>query len=522
MSIETLAGLAAPVGGIAPELAVGAASHDGASFTDKNMTRWGPPSLSADADTLPDLDTLVARTRDVGRNNPLGSGARQTLIDNIIGTGPRLNSTPDYKALGWSKDQAEEWAGKWEIVFRSWAETKSCDITGQDTLAGLTTLVGSDGMMNGEALALPIWIPPKANTEEWGTRIQLVEADRLSNPYDKPDEQLLRGGIEIDQYGRPLAYNIRKTHPGDLWLGMFPAYGGGEWQRIPATTRWGRRRVIHPYAKERVGQTRGKPWYSAVLPQFKMLDQYQRAELKSAIVSALIAAFIKTPLDQQELAQRLGSDPTSTEYQSFLSVMKQTVAPLEGGAMIPLMPGTEIQEFAPNRPPTHFDEFITALIRQISVGLNMPYELVSKDFSKTNYSSARAALLEAWRHFRTRRQWLTQWWLQPVYELVMEEAVLYKRIDAPDFYQRKWAYCRAKWIWPGKGWVDPVKEAEASVLRMQHGLSTLEAECAEQGEDWQEVLEQMAREQAKKKELGIQDVPLQRSAAQPQQQQGNG
>ena len=54
-----------------------------------------------------------------------------------------------------------------------------------------------------------------------------------------------------------------------------------------------------------------------------------------------------------------------------------------------------------------------------------------------------------------------------------------------------------------RGWIDPVKEAQASQIRMQIGLSTLEEECAMQGMDWEEVLEQRAREQAKLQALGL-------------------
>ena len=40
-------------------------------------------------------------------------------------------------------------------------------------------------------------------------------------------------------------------------------------------------------------------------------------------------------------------------------------------------------------------------------------------------------------------------------------------------------------------------------IEMDIGLSTLEAECAGQGLDWEEVLEQRAREKAKLTELGL-------------------
>ena len=76
-------------------------------------------------------------------------------------------------------------------------------------------------------------------------------------------------------------------------------------------------------------------------------------------------------------------------------------------------------------------------------------------------------------------------------------------VDAPDFYENRYAYTRCKWIGPGRGWVDPVKEAQACQIRMDIGLSTLEAECAGQGLDWEEVLEQRAREKAKLAELGL-------------------
>lgn len=140
----------------------------------------------------------------------------------------------------------------------------------------------------------------------------------------------------------------------------------------------------------------------------------------------------------------------------------------------------------------------------MGAGVNLPYELLMKDWSKTNYSSARAALLEAWRFFQGRRYWLTTYWASPVYSLWLEEAVNRKLIDAPGFYEDKASYCRAKWIGAGRGWIDPVKEAQAAQLRMQTLISTLEDECAEQGKDWEEVLEQIAREQERMKELGVQ------------------
>ncbi|MDH5528278.1 MAG: phage portal protein, partial [Nitrospirota bacterium] len=65
------------------------------------------------------------------------------------------------------------------------------------------------------------------------------------------------------------------------------------------------------------------------------------------------------------------------------------------------------------------------------------------------------------------------------------------------------ARCRAKWIGPGRGWVDPVKEAKAADMRIQSGISTYEQECAEQGLDWEEQFEQRAREKQRMEDLGL-------------------
>lgn len=147
--------------------------------------------------------------------------------------------------------------------------------------------------------------------------------------------------------------------------------------------------------------------------------------------------------------------------------------------------------------------FVENVLRHIGTGLNIPLELLMKDFSKTNYSSARAALIEAWRFFNGRRSWIINYWAKPVFELWLEESVNRGLIEAPNFYEKKAAWCRCKWIGPGRGWVDPVKEAQASQIRMESGLSTLEDECASQGLDWEEVLMQRVRELKRMRELGL-------------------
>jgi lambda family phage portal protein len=235
-----------------------------------------------------------------------------------------------------------------------------------------------------------------------------------------------------------------------------------------------------------------------VIEQFRMLDSYQRTELQSAIVNSIVAGIIETPLDPAGLAELVGGDPNA-----YLQAKSEYRVQLEGGTLIPLYPGDKLNPFTPARPAPQFSQFCEAVIRHIGTAIGLPYELVVKDFSKTNYSSARAALLEAWRFFMNRRIWLATYWASPVYRLWLEEAIDAGLIEAPGYYDNAELYARARWIGPGRGWIDPVKEAQAAQLRMDSNISTLELECAEQGLDWNEVLEQRAMEMSRIKELGL-------------------
>jgi lambda family phage portal protein len=167
--------------------------------------------------------------------------------------------------------------------------------------------------------------------------------------------------------------------------------------------------------------------------------------------------------------------------------------------------GESISVVDPKRGGETFNSFMEGVLRIIGISLGLPYELLVKDFSKTNYSSARAALLEGRRHFSNWRAWFGRKFCQPFWELVLEEAMLRGLLDVrpQDFYARRAEYCRAAWIGGGWGWVDPVKEVESSKLAIDWGLSTYAEETASQGRDWEEVLEQRSREEARIKELGL-------------------
>jgi len=472
-----------------------AAAYDAASLDDRAMFNWAPSATSANAELEDEQEIMVGRSRDIFRNDGVATGGKQTLKDNIVGATLRLSAKPDYRLLGKTVEWQREWAKNTEAQFRSYADSTECDAARSSTLLGLTLQMLDGSIQNGDAVALPIWKPRPGS--RWGTRFQLVEADRLATPVGMEMRKNLNGGIQSDLHGEPLKYWFMKSHPGDRWTLRMSA--PDQWTSVDAFDEVGTRKVIHLADKERVGQSRAKPLIASVIRELKMTGKYANTELQTAIASSLIAGVLESDLDPETMGAILGEGGAAKFDERINGFRSQ----LKSGAILKAPVGTRMHLMSSGRNNAAFEQFMMTLLRKTAVGFNIPYELLLKDFSQTNYSSARAALLEAWRYFYGRRRWLSDYWLTCVYEIWLEEAIAHGRVEAPDFYENRFAYTRCRWIMQGRGWVDPVKEANASKIRMQNNLSTLENECAEQGLDWEDVLEQRAYEKERAIELGV-------------------
>lgn len=463
-------------------------AYDSASHNSKEFTDWAAYNASADADLLGELGTIVARSNDLIRNNGVASGYSQTVVDKVVGPELRLAAKPNYLALGKDKEWASDWSRNVESKWRGYAASTEIDASRQLNFGGLTQLVMRSGIAAGESIVLPLWL----KNRRYRTSFMVIDPIRMSNPDDQQDTRALRGGISVDRYGQALSYHVRKTHPIDV-----DGFSNvGEWERIPARTKRGRRQFIHVYDRKRPAQSRGEPWLSSVMGDFKMTGHYQKVQLRNAIANSLIAGFIESSMSVDDIATAFNSN-----YQEYLDGRKGWKSELQGGALIQLPPGDKMNPFIPSGSAAAFGEFMEIAQRDLSVGLNLPKEIVHKDFSKSNYSNTRAALAEAWTFLIGRRSWLAANWAQPAYELWLEETVMRGEIEAPDFYANKQAYCGSKWIGPGKGWLDVVKEAKGADLRIKIGQSTQQDECAEQGKDYEEVQDQRVTELVRAKKI---------------------
>lgn len=483
--------------------------HEVASYRARDMATWSALRVSPDTALLSELDTAAARIDDLARNDGIAAGAERTFVDNVVGPRIMCKPNPDWVALGKSEEWVDEWSRQVESLFQSWTDSPYYDAGRRFNFHTSTRIQARMIASSGECLALPLWV--ENPWTKWSTCMQMVDPARLSNLDMQGDTVFRRGGIDIDERGAPVAYSIRKTHPGDFFTGVTANTNTFAWERVPAFTEWGRPRVLHLFEPDRVGQSRGKSVVTAVARQFKMLSHYMREQLRLAVLNSMIFATLETPLDATGIEAIYGSSDQGA-LAGMQDAMKDWRIQMKGGTMLPLPPGTKMDKFVPGGTPS-IDSFATTIIRGIGTGLNMPYELVFRDFSKCNYSSARAALLEAWRYFAAVRGFMREGWCAPNYTLWFEEAVSAGKI--PDctpqmFYDNPLAWTRCRWIFSGRGWVDPLKEAKGSQIRLITGVSSLADECGEQGRDWREQIAQIARE---KRECERQGLPWPMNAA---------
>ncbi|MGG3321921.1 phage portal protein, partial [Brevibacillus centrosporus] len=262
----------------------------------------------------------------------------------------------------------------------------------------------------------------------------------------------------------------------------------------------------HLFEAERPGQRRGIPIISPIIESLKQLDQYTEAELMAAVIAAMYTVFVKSPAEDDDYMHGMEEPETDNQYQEPIPGTGGSNVKMGRGAIVYLDPGEEVQFANPTRPNPDYVGFVNALLRQIAAALELPFEILTKQFT-SSYSASRGALLEAWKMYKMRRSWLAKSFCQPIYEEWFVEAVTKGRIDAPGIFDDPaifHAYTRAEWHGPSQGLLDPTKEVDAAVTRIENNFSTAERETAElTGGSWEQNIEQRAYEKTRLADLGL-------------------
>ena len=462
----------------------GGGSYTGASGQKRSLREWWPLSRSADQDTVGDLPALRARSLDLERNSPIAGAAVENVVQSVVGDGLKLSARINRKELGLSDEEAEEWEARAEQIFR--IASTQLDITNTQTRGEMEDLALRSQLGSGDVLVIRRFFKRPDNL--LGTKLQLVEAGRVSTPPQFASDPDVVDGVRTDADGAHVGFYVRNRHRDDRLLGE-----GDRWSWVPARGRTSNAlQAFLLFSRTRPGQTRGVPYLAPVIEPLKQLERYTESELTAAVVASMFTVFVKSG-SAEGVANQV--DPTLTSDTSIDSKAKDLE--LGSGAIIDLLPGEEIQTANPGRPNAGFDPFTAAVLTQVGARLGQPYEVIAKRFM-ASYSASRAALLEAWRFYRRRRSFLANGLCNVEYEWVISEAILSGLLAAPGFFDdpiKRRAWLGATWTGPAPGSIDPKKEVEGYERLADNGwISDSDVTQELRGVDFDETAQQIARD----------------------------
>jgi lambda family phage portal protein len=260
-------------------------------------------------------------------------------------------------------------------------------------------------------------------------------------------------------------------------------------ERVPAD------QVLHLKLTTRWPQTRGEPWMHTAVRKLDDINEYSQHEVSAARAAAAYFATIETPEADNPL-----QDETDDTGAGAMVIDPLTVQELR--------PGEKLAFHAPNRPNAAFDGFMRAMLREIAAGVGTSYESLSRDYSQSNYSSSRLALLDDRDGYRALQQWWVRSFREPLHRTWLQQAVLARAVPAVPveaYAADTERYQAVLWKLRGWSWVDPTKEVNAYKEAVKAGFTTVTDVIAMSagGMDIEDVISTRKRELQMLDEAGI-------------------
>jgi lambda family phage portal protein len=441
------------------------AKFDSAQTTPDNRRHWAAADgLSPNAAVSPEVRRILRnRARYEVANNSYAKGIVLTLANDTIGTGPRLQMLTDDAS---ANRRVEE-------LFESWAE--AIDLPGKLRTMRLARAE------SGEAFGLLVNSPGIDSPVKLDLR--LIEPEQVATPWRVgmrvPENEV--DGVVLDEHGLPVAYRVLRHHPGDTggWAG-----GGADpaaFDTLPASS------VLHYFRPDRPGQMRGIPDITPALPLFAQLRRYTLAVIAAAETAADFAAVLYTDAPANGEA-----DPLEPMDEVELEKRMATVLP----------GGWKLGQVHAEQPTTSYAEFKREILNEIARCLNMPFNVAAGNSSGYNYASGRLDHQTYFKSLRVDQHHLRLAVLDRLLKAWLDEAALVEGL-LPQSMRVRNAAMPHTWFWDGVEHVDPAKEATAQATRLANHTTTLAAEFARQGRDWEDELRQRAKELALMAELGL-------------------
>lgn len=444
---------------------------------------WGTSTTSEDAELASSLRTARNRSRELVRDAAYAKRAKMIVQNNVIGSGSGLQA----KVEATRGHLRESVNNDIEAIWKDWCAADSCH-TGQALhFADLERQLIGQVFEAGEIFVR--MHPVRIGDSAVPLALEIIEPERIADEFSpSPVEPgaVVKLGIEVNAFGAPLAYYIRTRHPGEQHLALNQV---DQIERVPA------RDIIHLRTIDRWPQTRAIPWMHAAGRKLNDMDGLTEAEITAARAAACYMGFIEPPPD---------NDTSFGEEQPDGSVEEE----LSPGIMHRLNAGEKFNSFSPNRPNAQLDPFMRMMLREVASGTGPSYESLSRDYSQSNYSSSRLALLDDRDLWKVLQLWFGRSFRMRVHKAWLQQAILSRAITSIGLEEyalnpKKFEACCFKFR--GWSWIDPTKEVEAYEKAIRNGFTTVSAVIAQtaDGRDLEDVLKERKRELEQMEELGL-------------------
>ncbi len=463
---------------------------------------WAPALRDGRQDVLQGYIRAASRVIDAIHNSGWISGMVRQGIASAIGTGLMLAAKPDVKLFGGDKQAADAWAKETEAWFGDYANCPAeCDAAGKHTLGQMTEAALLSHYAYGEIVGLlPLIQRPECENR---VKLKLLPPHKL---VQDTDNDRLYQGVYHDYWDYPVAYRLMlRMRDVDV----------DEPVVVPARDGLNRRQVLHIFNGE-VGAVRGISEFAPALLLVRQFDQLSDATLTSALLQTIFSATVESQLPTADILQGLQDEAEQgVDGGSLLDFVEARAAFNKGakvdlgrhGKIAHLYPGEQLKFNTTETPNENYKPFARYLLREIARCAGMTFEEATGDFEGATYATINMGSAVVWPMTLMRRYNVAVPLVQPIYDEALEERIATGKQGFPGgmeaFRANRRAACRAFWRGPPKPQGDWLKMAKAYETLRNMGVITDEQICAELGNDWQDVMEQRAKEKAERERLGL-------------------
>lgn len=441
-------------------------NYDAGNY-DRPSQNWRVINQSAEITDRYSRDNIRARARDLERNSDVMTSVVGAFKRNVVGSGFQIQAKTEEADL--NKTIERTW--------KRWCKKQNCDVTGTQSLNQMIRMAVERKKVDGGILFV------KRYTHDGFVpfKLQMIEVDELDISVMQPKfaGNKVVGGIEINQWNRPVGYYIRQydvqgfqvTEP--VWVDA--------------------KDVIFYFTKKRPTQIREISDMTATIPRIRDINEYMQAVSIKQRIEACLSVFIKKSLPTQGIGRQGAGASDRVNYDGKL---------LSPGMIKELNAGDDIQVVNPTGQGADATSFTKLQQRLVGAGVGISYEATSRDMSEATYSSARQGMIEDELTYGEEKELLMEV-LDEIYETFVISAVLCGALNIPAFWNDKERYLSHDWTQEPKPWIDPQKESRANETALQTGQKTYKQIAAENGRDWRDQVDDIAEVIEYGREKGI-------------------